>query len=89
MPQSKNLQAFEQVLAPLAECLTQESARRLLQLKASPEAQARIDELAEKCNEGTLSADEHAEYEALVWAGSFVAVVQAKARRLLQGRADS
>ncbi len=35
---------------------------------------------AEKCNEGTLSADERAEYEACVMAANIVAILHAKTR---------
>jgi hypothetical protein len=45
----------------------------------------RIAELAEKCNEGALSAAEQQEYETYVHAGNLVAILQAKARLLLNG----
>jgi len=45
--------------------------------------QARIEELADKCTEGRLTSEERDEYEALIRVGNFVAVLQAKARRLL------
>lgn len=74
---------LEQMLDPVTRCFTPDVARRLVELRASPAAQARIAELAEKCNEGELSAAERDEYEAYVAAGNLIAILQAKARRLL------
>jgi len=79
-------QVLNELLEPLSNCLTPEVARRVVALRASAAAQRRVDELAEKCNDGELSADERAEYEAYVMAGNLIAVIQAKARRLLAGQ---
>jgi len=77
---------LDQILDPLSRCLTPEVARRVIDLRANLAAQARMDELAEKCNNGELSPDERAEYEVNVVAGSLIAVLQAKARRLISGQ---
>ncbi len=53
-------------------------------MRASPTAQARIDELAAKSTAGTLTRDEQTEYETYVSAGNFIAVLQSKARKMLQ-----
>jgi len=79
-------QVLNELLEPLSNCLTPEVARRVVALRASAAAQRRVDELAAKCNDGELSADERAEYEAYVMAGNLIAVIQAKARRLLAGQ---
>jgi hypothetical protein len=42
-----------------------------------------VEELAEKCNEGQLTPDERAEYEAYVQASTVIGILQAKARRVL------
>lgn len=76
-------QLLERILDPVWKCLTKRSARRLLALRADPELQSRLDVLARKCNEGELTADEKAEYEAYVRAIQFVTVLQSKARRSL------
>ena len=44
----------------------------------------RVEELASKANEGTLTPDERSEYEAYVDAGDIVATLQAVARKTLQ-----
>jgi hypothetical protein len=74
---------LDRILAPVTDCLTPEAARRLVALRADPEAQQRIDELADKCTEGSLSPQERSEYEAYVAAVNVLAVLQAKARTLL------
>ena len=80
---------LDRLLDPLAQCLTVTTARRILSLRADPIAQERIDELAEKSNEGRLSSDERAEYELYVSTGTFIAILQAKARTLLAEHAAS
>jgi hypothetical protein len=57
---------LDQVLEPLVQGLTPEVARRIAALRASPEVQRRLDELADKSSEGTLSAEQRADYETLV-----------------------
>ena len=74
---------LDRLLTPVGHCLTQESARALVNCRADPETQARVSELATKCNEATLTAEERAEYETYVWASSVIAILQAKARTLL------
>ena len=74
---------LDRLLEPVGRRLSAKAARELASLRADEEAQARVRELAEKCNEGTLSADERAEYEACVMAASIVAILQAKARARL------
>ena len=46
------------MLDPLSDCLDAEVARRIIALRIDPEIQARIDELADRCNEGLLTESE-------------------------------
>jgi uncharacterized protein YnzC (UPF0291/DUF896 family) len=55
-------------------------ARRLVDFRVDPPVQERIDALAERANEGSLSTDERAEYEALVNAADFISILKLKAR---------
>lgn len=73
---------LDRLLNPLADCFTPEVARRVAALRADPATQSRIDELADKCNEDELTADERDEYEMYVYAGELIALLQAKARSL-------
>jgi hypothetical protein len=83
MPANSAHAAFERVLAAVGQCLDRQSAEALLRLRADREMQGRIEELADKCTEGRLTSEERDEYEALIRVGNFVAILQAKARRLL------
>jgi hypothetical protein len=74
---------LDRIVDPVGRILTPKVARALVDLRADPEVQARIDELAEKCNEGQLTPEEQAEYESYVFAIDFIAILQAKARALL------
>ena len=67
---------LDQFLDPLSRCLDAESARRVVALGVSPSVQERVDNLAEQANEGLLSDDERAEYEALINAEDFVAILK-------------
>lgn len=78
--------ALDRILEPVSRCLTRDVAKELVQLRADPETQARIDELADKCTEGELSDAERAEYETYVRATDFITMLQLKARSLLESR---
>ncbi len=80
---------LDQLLDPLGQILTPEVARRLVNLRYDARTQARIDRLARKCNEGKLSESERREYEACVNVIDFIAILQAKARGLLERSADT
>lgn len=77
---------LDRLVEPVARTLTPEVARANLELRADPELQSRMDDLAEKCNEGRLTPDEKDEYETNIRFGIFLAILQAKARRLLKQR---
>jgi hypothetical protein len=74
---------LDEMLEPLVEALTPETARAVAQIRPKASVQARVDQLASKCNEGNLSADERAEYEDYVRVGNLLAVIKAKARRIV------
>jgi hypothetical protein len=82
-----NTAVLDQLFDPLAECFTPDVALRIAGLRASPTVQARLDELAEKCSEGTLTPDERSAYETAVRAVNFIGVLQAKARAMLAKQA--
>ena len=71
------------ILDPVAQCFTPEVAKRVAELRTDPTVQARIEELAEKCNEGTITPEEIVEYDAYIQAMDVVAVLQKKARTLI------
>jgi hypothetical protein len=81
------LTVFAESLAPVEACLNLESASAILDLPPNPRVQSRVDLLAEKCNQGTVTPDERSEYDALIWADHFVGILQAKAEHYLKTHA--
>jgi len=77
---------LDHFLEPVRRCLTPELARQLVDFRADPAAQEHIDELARKCNEGTLTEMERAKYEAIIEEADLIALLQAKARAFLADR---
>jgi len=87
MWQDERMNAFaelEQVLDPADPIFTVEGARRLVNMPANPERISRMEELAEKANEGQLSPAEHSEYEALIQSGKFMSILRMKAGTFLK-----
>jgi hypothetical protein len=76
--------ALDVLLDPLSRCLDTESARRVTEFRIDPTVQARIDALGELANQGALSEEERAEYEAFINAADFISVLKLKARRQLE-----
>ncbi len=71
------------MLEPVARCSTPAVAKQVAELRADPVIQARIDELAAKCNEGELTSQEQREYGAYVEAIDLIGLLQSKARAIL------
>lgn len=70
-------------MPPLGDCLTPESARRLLALKENSKLQARVDDLARRHSQGLLTPEEQTEYGRYVYFDTFIAILKSKARQLL------
>jgi hypothetical protein len=64
--------------------LDAESVSRVAEFRVDPAMEARLGILAEKANEGTLSGDERAEYEAAINAADLISTLKLKARRQLK-----
>lgn len=86
---SQNSATMDRLVEPIVQTLTPQVAKALVKLRADPELQARMDELAEKSNRGTLSIEEKDEYETSICVGNFVGILQVKARTLLKKRAKA
>jgi hypothetical protein len=71
---------LDRFLDPLTECLTPDVARRIVDLKIDPRLQSRLDELAAKANDGTLTPAETHEYQEYVDGIDLVGILKAKAR---------
>ena len=74
---------IDEMLDPLAESFTHESAQRLVALQPKPEETARMEELAAKANEGLLTPAEDAEYKTRITVGDMIAILKLKARGYL------
>ena len=62
---------------------TEEGARRLVNIPVNAEKMARMEQLAEKANEGLLTSGERGEYEALVYASKIMSILRLKAGAFL------
>ena len=74
---------LDRLLEPLAASLSPDVAAKVADLRADEAMQSRIDYLAERANEGLLTAEEREEYAGYLHAIDVIAVLQAKARSLL------
>lgn len=83
MVQSTAGTLVERLLEPIGRSMTVDLAHELVGLRMSAADQARIDELAEKCNEGRLSDEERDEYVEIVHAIHVIGLLQARAREFL------
>jgi hypothetical protein len=83
MSQVDQTAILDRILDPVTSCLTPDVAAKLVALRADDETQARVDALAEKSNEGTISPEERQEYDRYRDAFHFMTILQAKARKLL------
>lgn len=84
MSNAAQTDVIDRILDPFTACLSPEVAERLVQMRADPLTQKRVDELADKANEGQLSESERREYEQYRRAFHFVTILQAKARSYLK-----
>ena len=76
--------SLDSLLEPLGQCLDAQSARQVADLRVAAVVQEKLDSLAERANDGVLTADERAEYEALVNAVDFIDILKLKARQRLR-----
>jgi len=74
---------LDEMLEPVSRCFGLETAHALVGLRASERTRTRVETLAGKCNEGQLTSEERAEYEACVQASTLIGILQAKARRVI------
>ena len=75
---------LDRLFDPLQEVLDAKSARAILGWRADATLQARLNELADKSTEGTLTSQEREEYDAYVRAIDFIGILQAKARQVVK-----
>lgn len=75
---------LERFVDHLIQGFTPDLAKHFAELpRPDAEFQSRLDELADKANEGSLSADEAREYDTYIELIDFVALMRLKARALI------
>lgn len=77
------VKAMDRLLDQLSGCLDAEAARKVVELEIDEETRARVSELGEKANEGTISAEELEEYKSYVEMGDLITILKLKAKQRL------
>lgn len=83
MESSSPITALARMLDPLCDCLNTEVAQRIVALRIAPDIQTRIEELADRSNDGLLTEAERAEYDGYVEGAEIVSLIKLRARRFL------
>ena len=83
MEPSLTISVLDRILDPLCDFLNPQAAQRIVALGLDPDVKARIAELADRSNEGLLSAEERAEYASYVEGAEILSLIKLKARRFL------
>lgn len=78
---------LDRIFEPLEDVLNVDAAQRIVDWRADESTQARLDELADRCTEGSLTSAEREEYDAYIRAIDFIGILQAKARSVLRQKA--
>jgi len=81
--------AFDRAVEPVFSILSKDQAVQIADFHGDEALQSRIEELASMANEGSLSTDEQAEYQGYSQANQFLAIMQAKARRLVDSSGEN
>jgi hypothetical protein len=74
---------LEALAETVAACLDAPSLRAIATMELDSKTRKRLDELAEKANEGQLSADERVEYQSFIGVSEFLGLAQLRARARL------
>jgi hypothetical protein len=82
------MSCLDQFLDPKNGWFTPDAARQIVQWRPDDAVRARIQELGRKANSGELTPGEDAEYEQLIDEGDMIALLQLKARDVLERTAQ-
>ena len=75
---------LDRFLEPVTQILPAETARQIIDLRINPQLQEKLDALADKANQGTISAEERDEYAEYVEGLDLIAIFKMKARAALR-----
>ena len=73
----------DRMLQPVTEAMSPEFANKLISLRADEELLSNVEQLRGKANQGTMTAEEEAEYRDFVEAVDVISILQAQARTVL------
>jgi hypothetical protein len=82
--ESTTLGIDDSLLESAASCLDAESLRALGDLRLDEAAKSRLDLLAQRANEGLLTAEEAREYDRFIDLGDIIATLRLKAERHIE-----
>lgn len=80
---------FERIALPVEPELSRQLANYLLALRFGPEDEERMQVLAEKARDGSLTPSEKAAIDNYERVGHYLAILQSKARQALRADHDS
>lgn len=80
MPGETPISILRRLIDPGQGDLSPAAAEAVLQIRFTDADQARVRELSDKCNQGTLTPQEAEEYDAYLAAADFLSLWKSKAR---------
>jgi hypothetical protein len=80
---------FERIVLPMETELNEAAARWILSMGFSPEDNGRMQVLAEKARDGSLTSEEEREIDNYERVGHYLAILQSKARLALKMASQS
>ncbi|MFN0079373.1 MAG: hypothetical protein ACKVY0_23150 [Prosthecobacter sp.] len=78
---------FDSKFASVAETMNEEALKALIDLRASPQEEERLEYLGDRATEGLLTTEERQEYQSCIMFANFLGILQSKARKKLQAAA--
>ncbi len=89
MSMTNRLKMMKQVVETGRSAMTPDLAKYILTFEFPKSSQRRYQRLATKAQAGKLKDEEHADLEAFVMMDSWIAILQAEAKRMLKKRGTS
>jgi hypothetical protein len=74
---------FDYYFEPVTAMFNREMAEAIINREPDPRLVARVAELGQKSDDGTLTEEEREEYKCIVDAGDMISLLKSKARRFL------
>jgi hypothetical protein len=75
---------LDTMLSSVADSFDEKALHALVDMRAPPDAEKRLEYLAGRANEGLLTEEERHEYKSAIMFGNFLGLLQSKARKKLR-----